>query len=276
WDSIRPALDHVMRREPQAPAHPYPPSDLTPASYVSLYTSFHRYMVRPTLPRNQAPDRTFDVFAASMRCGQQAYDALDAFFASKASEILLGAPSHDGDSAGLGLILYLLSAYAKYASGARVVDHLLNWISRRWIQSDVIAMERWRRPLYDARGASALTPTLAAYAAVECAAGPGESKERSRARVEVSAETTSAPERIVSLYSLAMRRFRMEVLEPLSTEPPGGEAADGEQGRLGDAVRVMLETGTIADEERGRRVKELENVMHSVDFPPDHPLRRAL
>jgi len=109
------------------------------------------------------------------------------------------------------------------------------------------------------------------------------------AQAEASAEAASGHDRIVPLTSLAHRRFRTEVLEPLLTVPKGeGKGKDrgspapeggkpaGPKGRLARAVKELLESGVNDEQERKRLAKEMAGMLRMVGIRPDHPLRKRL
>jgi len=109
-------------------------------------------------------------------------------------------------------------------------------------------------------------------------------------QAEASAEAASAPDRIVPLSSLAHRRFRIEVIEPLLAIPKihgkkaknkipkagGGSAPPGPKGRLARAVKELLESKGGDEEERAKLALELSKVLRNTGVRIDHPLRKKL
>ncbi|TRM60991.1 hypothetical protein BD626DRAFT_571369 [Schizophyllum amplum] len=135
----------------------------------------------------------------------------------------------------------------------------------------------------------------------------------SRSAAEASAEAGSAPDRVIPVNTLALRRFRTEVVDPLLAAPkpkgkkkgkkkPGAEP----RGRLARAVKALLEPAEeqenvqppeegqesaqpreaaqgsssiierVSDEERLRLVQDLANMLRAVGVRPDHLLRKKL
>jgi hypothetical protein len=113
-------------------------------------------------------------------------------------------------------------------------------------------------------------------------------------RAEAAAEAASAPDRVVPLASLAQRRFRLEVIEPLlmvpkakrknkgKTKSKGGSGSagagekPGPKGRLARAVKELLEGDAVEPEERARMVRGLGEMLRAAGVPPEQPLCRKL
>lgn len=110
---------------------------------------------------------------------------------------------------------------------------------------------------------------------------------------EASAEAASAADRVVPLSSLAYRRFRTEVVEPLLAVPKAkakgkakgkkgkpaaanGERPQGPKGRLARSVKTLLETEGVDAEDRRRLAEGVALCLQSVGVRPDHPLRVRL
>ena len=105
---------------------------------------------------------------------------------------------------------------------------------------------------------------------------------------EASAEAASGLERIVPLTSLAHRRFRTEVLEPMLTvikvkgkteaKNKGKRLlpAHGSQSRLMHAMQTLLESQDIEEQEKRRLAGEMAKMMKTVGTRTDHPLCRRL
>jgi len=118
-------------------------------------------------------------------------------------------------------------------------------------------------------------------------------------RAEAAAEAASPPDRIIPLASLAQRRFRLEIIEPLLTVPKAkkrskgkGKAKEGAaaayqaaggvvekpgpKGRLARAVKALLESDTIQEEERIQMASELAEMLRATGVPPEQLLCRKL
>jgi hypothetical protein len=112
-----------------------------------------------------------------------------------------------------------------------------------------------------------------------------------QAFAESCAEAASSLDRVVPISSLALRRFRTEFIDPLLTAPkikgnskakhkipksvgpnPGGRP----KGRLARAVKELLESDCIEQEERLRLASGLAKVLQAVGVRHDHLLRKKL
>lgn len=113
----------------------------------------------------------------------------------------------------------------------------------------------------------------------------GESSEIAQA--EASAEAASPLERVVPISSLAHRRFRIEVIEPLLAIPkmhgkkaknkaPKSGGPPGPKGRIARAVKDLLESEGIDDQERATLALGMSKVLRSTGIRIDHPLRKKL
>ena len=108
------------------------------------------------------------------------------------------------------------------------------------------------------------------------------------AQAECSAEAASDADRVVPLSSLAYRRFRVEILEPLlavpkikgkkkpkkAHPPSGGKPLP--KGRLARAVKELLEANDGDEEERRRLAEGLAAILRISGIRVDHPLRKKL
>lgn len=111
------------------------------------------------------------------------------------------------------------------------------------------------------------------------------------ASAEACAEAASPPDRIVSVSSLAHRRFRTEVFEPLLAVPvvKGTKAKNKKipkaskttavplpKGRLARAVKELIESKGGDEEEKVGLIRDLAAALRLVGVRPDHPLRKRL
>lgn len=105
---------------------------------------------------------------------------------------------------------------------------------------------------------------------------------------EASVEAASPLDRVVPLSSLAYRRFRTEVMEPLLAVPKAkaksrskrgrrtaanGNTPQGPKGRLARSVKALLEEQGGDREEQRRIVEGISLCLQSVGVRPDHLLR---
>ena len=110
---------------------------------------------------------------------------------------------------------------------------------------------------------------------------------------EASAEAASALDRVIPLSSLAYRRFRTEVVEPLLAVPKAkakgkakgkkgklvaanGERPQGPKGRLARSVKALLESEGVDMEDKRRLAEGVALCLRLVGVRPDHPLRVRL
>lgn len=110
------------------------------------------------------------------------------------------------------------------------------------------------------------------------------------AAAEASAEAASALDRIVPLSSLAYRRFRIEVVEPLLAIPKAkkGKGKKGKlmvvnrdrpqvpKGRLARSVKALLEESDGDSDERRRMAHGMAVCLQTIGVRTDHPLRLKL
>jgi len=298
--------------------------------HTALYNYFtnHASPIPAPHPSTGAPKPPSRGISAAIPLGCDVYDRLDAYLADVAREVLLGAPTDDS-----ALLHYLVPRFTRYSSGAQSINRLLNYVNRQYVRRAADEDRGWLR-IGDIISEVAEGATNPSPAEPECRLyqGPGvglgsavshrkiTEKMRERraaelrrwgapdgataeqlARAEACAEAASALDRVVPILSLAYRRFRTEVLEPLLVVPKvkgkgkkkgGGGAgratADvpvaedekatlGPRGRLARAVKELLESRGGGDGgERDRLASEMANMLTCTGIRPDHPLRRRL
>ena len=118
----------------------------------------------------------------------------------------------------------------------------------------------------------------------------GDSLEK-MALAEACAEAASPVDRVVPISSLAHRRFRTEVMEPLLSSPklkgkskakhkipklPTSPNPALPKGRLARAVKELLESDSIAEDERLKLASGLADILRIVGIRSDHLLRKRL
>ena len=88
------------------------------------------------------------------------------------------------------------------------------------------------------------------------------------------------------LTSLALRHFRLEVIEPLlafpkakgKKKPPsrGSDKPAMPRGKLARAVKLLLESTEVDEQEKQRLAGSLAVALRNVGIKMDHPLRKKL
>lgn len=234
---------------------------------------------------------------STITSGTDIYARLDKYFADAARELALGTPQDDAT-----LIHYIIPCFNRYNAGAQSVNRLLNYVNRHYVKRAVDEDKGWLR-LSDILDSVAKNIT------------PNDSREKiskmlrerrvaewqkwgyedgvlgeSTSSAEACAEVASALDRIVPVSSLALRRFRTEFIEPLLAVPrikgkskvkhkiPNGASGSspGPKGRLARAVKELLESTGVDEEEKLRLASELSKTLRAVGVRPDHALRKRL
>jgi hypothetical protein len=265
----------------------------------------------PTPPRGSSP---------ALPPGHDIYDRLDAYFAEVAREVLLGAPMDDS-----ALVQYLVPCFIRHSAGAQSINRLLNYVNRQYVRravdedkgwlrfGDIVSSELAERPgaREDGPDCTGSHKRIAEKMRERRAAelrrwgAPEDATAEQLALAEACAEAASAQEHVVPVLSLAYRRFRTDVLEPLLAIPnpkkrnqkknkgkQGGdspttaavigsvaeadEAAAGPKGRLARSVKELLESKGGDEEEQNRLASEMAEMLMRGGIRPDHPLRRRL
>ncbi|KZT06197.1 uncharacterized protein LAESUDRAFT_736955 [Laetiporus sulphureus 93-53] len=299
WGYLQPALDHIVR----SPTNNTSKAPAIEVSYhMGVHTAVYNYFTSQSEQASPGPA------VAGLRpmpsdkgrpSGTDLYEQLDRYYADTARELFLGAPADDST-----LIHYLVPCFHRYSAGAQSVSRLLNYVNRHYVKRAVDEDRGWLR-LADVLDAVARTiqeddtrekiqrrlrerraEELRKWGLVD-GARPAEV-----AQAEAYAEAASPPDRVVPLTSVAYRRFRMEVLEPLlavpkmngkgkgkKKKPPAAAGADRPampKGRLARAVKELLESEGGDEEERKRLAGGLAVALRTCGIKVDHPLRKKL
>lgn len=223
--------------------------------------------------------------------GTDLYVQLDGYFAEAAREILFGSPADDST-----LIHYIVPAFSRYSAGAQSVNRLLNYVNRHYVKraidedkgwlsiSDVLEHAAKTAPESDdsreklsKRMKEKRVNELKKWGFVE-----GASSEL-MTKAEASAEAASALDRIVPISSMAHRRFRTEIIEPLLAIPKSqgkkkartGTAPSGPKGRLARATKELLESPGH-EKESADLAMELAALLNATGVRIDHPLCKRL
>ena len=331
WGYIQPALDHIIR----SPTNNLSKAPAVDVSYhMGIHTALYNYFTNhatsapplppppPHLAKGTSAPMPLRRSSAALPLGHDVYDRLDAYFADVAREVLLGAPLDD-----TAVVHYLVPCFIRYSAGAQSINRLLNYMNRQYVKRAVDEDKGWLR-LSDVISSDLVAEGLVAgnhsnaggshkriaekmlerrAAELRRWGASGSGTPEQLALAEACAEAASAPERIVPILSLAYRRFRMEVLEPLLVVPkPKGEckkrnkkrkqggggscptaaivipvaeadkATVGPRGRLARSVKELLETKGGDEGEQKRHACEMAEMLMRTGVRPDHPLRRRL
>jgi len=322
WAYIQPALDHIIRS---------PTNDLSKAPavdvnyHMGIHTALYNYFTThatsasthpSSTAKNNLPPTPPRGSSAAPPPGHNIYDRLDAYFAEVARELLLGAPMDDS-----ALVHYLVPCFIRYSAGAQSINRLLNYVNRQYVRravdedkgwlrfGDIVSSEFAERPgaREDGSGCTGSHKKIAEKMRERRAAelrrwgAPEGATTEQLALAEACAEAASAPEHVVPVLSLAYRRFRTEVLEPLLAVPnpkkwkqkrkknkgkqegdaigsvaEADEAATGPKGQLARSVKDLLETKGEDEEEQNRLASEMAEMLMRAGIRLDHPLRRKL
>lgn len=296
WGYLQPAIDHIVR----SPTNNTNKAPAIEVSYhMGVHTAVYNYFTSQsdTATSHATPNIPAIPFARpdkSKASGTDLYEQLDRYYADVAREIFLGAP-HDDSS----LVYYLIPCFNRFSAGAQSVNRLLNYVNRHYVKRAVDEDKGWLKlaDVFDAVARSIQenetreqiqkrikerrTEELKKWG--YCDGGSPESL----AEIESYAEAASPPDRIVPLTSLAHRRFRIEVIDPLlaipkakkgkKKKPPvNGDKATSPKGRLARAAKEFLEKEGGDPDEKRRIAGELSIVLRTVGIKVDHPLRKKL
>lgn len=327
WAYIQPALDHIIR----SPTNGLSKAPAVDVNYhMGIHTALYNYFTThvtsapphpSSIPRKALLPTPPRGSSTAPPPGHDIYDRLDAYFAEVAREVLLGAPMDDSV-----LVHYLVPCFIRYSAGAQSINRLLNYVNRQYVRravdedkgwlrfGDIVSSELAERPgaRADGPGCPGSHKRIAEKMRERRAAelrrwgAPEGATAEQLALAEACAEAASAPEHVVPVLSLAYRRFRTEVLEPLLAVPnpkkrnqkkrnkgkQGGdgpttaavigsvaeadEAAVGPKGRLARSVKELLESKGGNEEEQNRHASEMAEMLMRAGIRPDHPLRRKL
>ncbi|KAJ6584861.1 hypothetical protein B0H19DRAFT_1249786 [Mycena capillaripes] len=288
WAYLLPALNHIVK-SPTNNSEKAPAIDI--GFYAGIHTACYNYFTSQSETKSNA--RTGEPAS-----GTDLYEQLDKYYIDAAREVMLGAPQDDST-----LIHYIVPCFNRYSAGAMSVNRLLNYVNRHYVKRAIDEDKGWLR-LNDVLESVAKTITaddsrekiserLKEKRTDELKKwgykvdGSGESV----GSAEACAEAASPPDRIVSVSSLAHRRFRTEVFEPLLAVPvvkgkktknkipkaaAKGASPPLPKGRLARAVKELLESKGGDEEERVRLARDLAAALRLVGVRPDHPLRKRL
>lgn len=230
--------------------------------------------------------------------GSDIYDQLDRYFAEVCQEIAMNAPDDEAT-----LVHYLVPAFNRYSSGAQSANRLLSYVNRHYVKRAVDDDRGWLR-LNDVLESVVKTITIEdtrekiskrlrekrAEELKRWGYSEGDPSE-TLLRAEACSESASSADRVVPIASLAHRRFRTEVVEPMLLAPkskgtskakhkipkaPTGAAPYRPKGRLGRAVQHLMTADDVAEEERTRLLSGLAHALETIGVRPDHALRKRI
>ncbi|KAL1662103.1 FAD binding domain-containing protein [Schizophyllum commune] len=260
WPYISPALDHMFT----APAEDEDPAR-APAIDVGWYSGIHSNVYNYCTAQSATADSL---------SGADLYTQLDRYFAATARDVLLAAPAADASPpSALALPRFLGPAFARYNAAARAAGRLLHYLDRHYVKRAVDEDRGWLRAADAFAGAppppglprAELAARLRAYRLIVLKSwgwDEGEGDAAARALAEAAAEAGSAPDRVVPVNAMALRRFRTEVVDPLLAVPKAKGKKKGKKrpgadprGRLARAVKALLEP----ENEEQENVQPAEN-----------------
>ncbi|KAL1679499.1 FAD binding domain-containing protein [Schizophyllum commune] len=246
WPYISAALDHMFT----APAEDEDPAR-APAIDVGWYSGIHSNVYNYCTAQSATADSL---------SGADLYTQLDRYFAATARDVLLAAPAADASPpSALALPRFLGPAFARYNAAARAAGRLLHYLDRHYVKRAVDEDRGWLRAADAFAGAppppglprAELAARLRAYRLIVLKSwgwDEGEGDAAARALAEAAAEAGSAPDRVVPVNAMALRRFRTEVVDPLLAVPKAKGKKKGKKrpgadprGRLARAVKALLE-----------------------------------
>ncbi|KAF8238421.1 hypothetical protein L208DRAFT_1421270 [Tricholoma matsutake] len=292
WAYLQPALDHIVRSPSNDPNGKAPAIDF--GFYAGIHSACYNYFTAQSEATNsltRSPD-------TNITSGTDIYEQLDKYFAETTRELVLGAPQDDTT-----LIQYIVPCFNRYSAGAQSANRLLNYVNRHYVKRAVDEDKGWLR-LNDVLESVAKTITIndnrekiskklrekRVDELKKWGYEDGDSVDFMNA-AEACAEAASPLDRVIPIASLAHRRFRTEFFEPLLTAPkikgnskakhkvpkPGvAFAPPGPKGRLARAVKELLESTEVDEEERLRLVTGLASALKTVGVRSDHSLRKKL
>ncbi|KAG6903003.1 hypothetical protein C0995_008576 [Termitomyces sp. Mi166 len=288
WAYLHPALEHIMNSPTSDPSGKAPSIDV--AFAPKLLDSF--------TAQSEAANATARILESNPISGTDLYERLDRYFVDATRELLLGAPHDDSE-----LIHYIVPCFNRYSAGAQSVNRLLSYVNRHYVKRAVDEDKGWLR-LNDVL--ESVTRTLAPDTTKEKISKRLKEKRLDELRkwgyeeggssellaaAEASAEAATPPDRIVSVASLAHRRFRTEFFEPLLAVPkfkgkskakhkipisPTVTGPSGPKGRLARGVKDLLESEDLDEQNRLHLATSLANSLRTVGVRADHPLRKKL
>jgi len=230
------------------------------------------------------------------------YTLLDKYLQSAVQEIFQTLPNSSES-----LVKYYVAQFERFAAGMQSIHRLLNYINRHYVKRaqdedrgwlrmvDVLDEKLAKSLVLDGRLAqNKILDTLKERRLKELEEWGYDptAGEESSVLAETCAEAASAPDRIVHINAMGLRRWRINMAEPLLTVPKvGSKATRGAGGhkpssganrppalmsRLSRAVHEVLESGPLSDSEKEDLAERLDKSLHMVGIRRDQPARKKL
>ncbi|KAK0446422.1 uncharacterized protein EV420DRAFT_1276731 [Desarmillaria tabescens] len=283
WAYLLPALNHIVK-SPTNNISKAPAIDVE--FYSGIHSACYNYITAQTENYNSRKNED-----SALTTGTDLYGQLDKFFADTARELLLGAPQDDSS-----LIDYIIPCFNRYSAGAQSVNRLLNYVNRHYVKRAVDEDKGWlsindvlehvARTITVNDTREKLSNKLKEKRLDELKKWGYNDGDPAEALIlaESCAEAASSLDRIIPIASLAHRRFRVEFVEPLLAVPkvkrkgknkplktPNGTTP---KGRLARAVKELLESKEVDEDERSRIAGELALILRKIGVVG--PLRKRL
>lgn len=224
WTHLLLGIDRVFRTAAAGQTVSY--ADV----YLPCYTEIYRFL---TSPPNDNPQTNRHHSALYM------YTNLDHYFACMALEYRKSHTAKDATVA--EEIQHIISSFTGFSNGANMVDRLFTYLNRHWIKDNMAA--------------EASDPESLSKWGYDLSTGEGRMKATWCARV-------ANPSSIIPVYSLALRQFRIEFVEPLFNS-----------GEFSKKVHDVVGGAVIQDESTIRKLLE---ICSDISVEPSHPVLQKL
>jgi hypothetical protein len=285
WNYLLPALDHIMR----TPQETGQAGVISSEYHVLIHTAVYNYF----LAQNQdpPPPRPLHDRLAAPPSGLDLYERLDAYFGTVARDILHAAPVEDA------LATYLVDRYECFSASVQCANRLLNYMNRHFVKRSVDEDRGWLQvadvidgavnDLHNLETREKLIQRVRDHRRTELEKwgySEGCTPELAAA-AEASAEAASPPGRVIPIASVAYRRFRVDIVEPLLAVPkskggskrrPPPSTSSGPKGRLARSVKALLEDKGGDPDEKRRIAGTLADCFARIGVRQTHPLRQRL
>jgi hypothetical protein len=278
WAFLLPALDHILNS-------PTDNINKAPTIDMEFYARVHSFCYN-YITNRECGDPS----------GMELYLQLDKYFANHAQCLALGIPQDDQS-----LLQFLIPTFFRFSAGIQFINRLLNYVNRHYIKRAADEDKGWltldgvlklvtKEDLsrdHSSTKIATLIREKKLQVLTKWGYKDGDSPEI-LAQAEASAEAASPLDRIVPISSLAYRRFRLSLVEPLlhatklSGKPPKRRVPSNKpapllpRGRLARAVRLMLETQALSSAEKYTQSRELVDLLVRVGIRRDHDLIKVL
>ncbi|KAK0208041.1 Cullin repeat-like-containing domain protein [Desarmillaria ectypa] len=283
WAYLLPALNHIVK-SPTNNISKAPAIDVE--FYSGIHSACYNYITAQTENYNSRKNED-----SALTTGTDLYGQLDKYFADTVRELLLGAPQDDSS-----LIDYIIPCFNRYSAGAQSVNRLLNYVNRHYVKRAVDEDKGWlsindvlehvARTITVNDTREKLSNKLKEKRLDELKKWGYSDGDPAEALIlaESCAEAASSLDRIIPIASLAHRRFRVEFVEPLLAVPKVKRRGKNKplktpnrttpKGRLARAVKELLESREVDEDERSRIVGELALILRKIGVVG--PLRKRL